>query len=110
MKFKKLISFFTAVIIVFSISSIAFAVSCPGSGDYISKSSTSVPIYDSLLKDETCGSITYNEEFTVDWVDNDWYGYQLVSVTTENGEIGFLFGELSGGGIADFPNGLFTSN
>ncbi len=107
---KKIISLCIVFVLIFAISAIAYAVNCPGSGSYISKSSTSVPIYDSLLMNDTIGSITYNEEFEVEWVDNDYYGYQLVAVYTDNGESGFLFGELSGSGVANFPSGLFTSN
>lgn len=110
MKIKKLIAFTIIVVLVCIISINSFAENCPGAGDYFNNSGKDIMIYEALSGFNTNNYLTKGQNFTVNWVEYEYYGTQIVSITLQNGTEGFLFGNFSdGSGIADFPNGLFTS-
>lgn len=110
MKNKRLISFTIIVIIVCLISINSFAVNCPGTGGYINKSGKNIMIYEALCGFSTNNYLIKRQKFTVNWVEYEYYGIQIVSITLQNGTGGFLFGNFSdGSGISDFPKGLFNS-
>jgi hypothetical protein len=108
MKIKKLISFTIIVALVCIISINSFAENCPGAGDYFNNSAKDIMIYEAMSGFNTNNYLMKGQIFTVNWVEYEYYGTQIVSITLQNGTEGFLFGNFSDGSeFADFPKGLF---
>lgn len=91
MQLKKLILFIAVFVYVYMYSVNVFAINYAGKDEYINKSGKTIMIYEAMSGTPTNTYLLKNQRFTVDWIEYEYYGTQIVAISFPNKSGGFLF-------------------